>query len=386
MGRRWWSGLLAAGVAVWLGGCAHVMAYNDAVAREKDGAYGAAARKAVEAVGHARDYPEARALWGRVWERALAETLQLVGDAEGTGDWATAVRVLDELQGLVERARQLDLPTPMAPITERLTAARHQAAEVHYADGLRHETAGRLKEAAISFRTATSYVPDYKDAQARYLKDRDAAIARVAVLPFENRSGYPGVAEMLSDKLLGQLLGAQGEFVRYVDRQHLDALIKEASFQASGMVDTDTAVRLGKMAGVRYLVVGRVTQTSATTPRNSRLRQDSARLIRDASGRDIPVSCSYTKHELIHEVIVTASLQLLDVVSGQVLEATSSTERRRDSAEWIDQLYGDERALDHRTNHLRYASHYPKSHAQLIADTTDVLSRRFAKVVAGKLE
>jgi tetratricopeptide (TPR) repeat protein len=384
MAGKWRRIAAALATAMVMAGCAHVMAYNQAIESEKAGDYVQAANKTVEAIGHVRDYAEARQLWPRLWPTASAHYLQRIATAETNQDWVDAVASLEALGSLHQRAVDLGLDAPLEPIAQRLANARDRAADAWYRTGLSHEQKGNLREAAIAYRNCLNYVKDFRDGEARYAKTRAAAMVRVAVLPFDNASYWTSASNLLGDKLIQDLLGKQGEFLSFVDRKYLDTVIKEGSLQASGLVDPTTAVRLGKLAGIRYLVVGRVTQVSATTPTDSREQYTATRLITDQN-QQYNVSATYTLWRQVREVLLTASVQIIDVVDGTVIQAYTETERAADTAESIHNLVGDLRALDSTQQHKYYAAPNLKSHDTLLNEATTSLSKVFAGRIASRL-
>ena len=91
-------------------GCAHVIAYNQAIDAEKAGNYVVSAAKTVEAIENNHDYPEARQLWLRIWPLAKGTTLATIASEERSQEWEQAVEHLTSLRDIVRRARaqQLD--------------------------------------------------------------------------------------------------------------------------------------------------------------------------------------------------------------------------------------------------------------------------------------
>jgi curli biogenesis system outer membrane secretion channel CsgG len=88
---------------------------------------------------------------------------------------------------------------------------------------------------------------------------------RIAVLPFDDGSikerwwgSNWDVGAGVSDELVTALL-ATGKF-RLIEREQLEKILKEQDFGASGRVDAATAARIGKVLGVQFLVMGRVTE------------------------------------------------------------------------------------------------------------------------------
>lgn len=94
---------------------------------------------------------------------------------------------------------------------------------------------------------------------------------RIAVLPFDDgairESSYygrvfavgKGVADMLTTALV-----KSGKF-RVIEREKVDAVMAEQDLGTTGRVDSTTAARIGKILGVEYLLVGRVTDFDVDT-------------------------------------------------------------------------------------------------------------------------
>jgi curli biogenesis system outer membrane secretion channel CsgG len=89
---------------------------------------------------------------------------------------------------------------------------------------------------------------------------------RVAVLEFKNKADnqwwYHGGAEAAQDVFVTELVKS-GKF-RVVEREQLEALMQEKNLTLSGDLDPATAVRVGKILGVNYLLTGSVTEYGVT--------------------------------------------------------------------------------------------------------------------------
>lgn len=89
---------------------------------------------------------------------------------------------------------------------------------------------------------------------------------RVAVLEFKNKADnqwwYHGGAEATQDVFVTELVKS-GKF-RVVEREQLEALMQEKNLTLSGDLDPATAVRVGKILGVNYLLTGSVTEYGVT--------------------------------------------------------------------------------------------------------------------------
>jgi curli biogenesis system outer membrane secretion channel CsgG len=90
-----------------------------------------------------------------------------------------------------------------------------------------------------------------------------AAKPRVAILEFKNKTeGYVWAwyraGEAAQDMLVTELVKRGG--FRVLERERLAAIMEEKNLQLSGDIDPKTAVKLGKMIGVEYLIVGAITE------------------------------------------------------------------------------------------------------------------------------
>ena len=91
----------------------------------------------------------------------------------------------------------------------------------------------------------------------------EAPKPRVAILEFKNKTeGYAWswyrAGEAAQDMLVTELV-KRGNF-RVMERERLEAILEEKNLHLSGDIDPKTAVKLGKMIGVEYLIAGAVTE------------------------------------------------------------------------------------------------------------------------------
>ena len=85
---------------------------------------------------------------------------------------------------------------------------------------------------------------------------------RIAVLEFKNKADnqwwFHGGAEAAQDVFVTELVKS-GKF-RVMDREALDAVLREKNLALAGDIDPKTAVKAGKLIGVNYLLTGAVTE------------------------------------------------------------------------------------------------------------------------------
>ena len=90
---------------------------------------------------------------------------------------------------------------------------------------------------------------------------------RIAVLEFKSKADntwwYHNGAAAAQDVFVTELVKS-GKF-RVIEREQLEALIREKNLSLSGSVDASTAVRAGKLLGVDYLLTGALTEYGSST-------------------------------------------------------------------------------------------------------------------------
>src|SRR3954468_9198556 len=89
---------------------------------------------------------------------------------------------------------------------------------------------------------------------------------RIAVLELKNKADnqwwYHGGATAAQDVFVTELVKS-GKF-RVVEREQLEALMQEKHLTQSGDIDKGTAMKLGKILGLNYLLTGAVTEYGNT--------------------------------------------------------------------------------------------------------------------------
>lgn len=124
---------------------------------------------------------------------------------------------------------------------------------------------------------------------------------RIAVLQFENKADnqywWRGGAEAMQDVFVTELVKS-GKF-RVIDRERLDALMAEKNLSLSGAVDPSTAIKAGKLLGVKYFLTGSVTEYGAD----------------EAGGSGFGISVKRKKF------VAAANARVIDTQSGEILWA-----------------------------------------------------------------
>ncbi len=89
---------------------------------------------------------------------------------------------------------------------------------------------------------------------------------RIAVIEFVNKADnqywWHGGAAAIQDVFVTELVKS-GKF-RVMERERLDAMMQEKNLTISGDIDPRTAIKIGKLLGVKYLLAGAVTEYGKT--------------------------------------------------------------------------------------------------------------------------
>ena len=142
-------------------------------------------------------------------------------------------------------------------------------------------------------------------AQARALDTRPG----IAVMPFDNGGSYgqdkenfdalqKGIAGMLISEL------AQNPAARVVEREEIQKLLEEQKLATAGRVDPQTAAKVGKLVGARYVVLGTFLDFYGD------FRVD-ARLVNVETSEIVKVESDRMQRDHLYDIIRTVATQLM---------------------------------------------------------------------------
>ncbi len=117
-----------------------------------------------------------------------------------------------------------------------------------------------------------------------------------------------GVQALVENELLDRMA------FRIYSRKYLNALLKEQDFQGSGRADPATAVRVGKLAGVKYIIVGTVYKFE------QKKKGGAFGLV----GRKLGIGGGGVK---LAEARVGLTAQLIDVETGEILFSAKAEDK-----------------------------------------------------------
>jgi len=225
--------------------------------------------------------------------------------------------------------------------------ASSRAGSLYLALGRYFIGADRCRQAVSDLRQARKYVSDGQVGEV-LAEAEECAVTPVAVLPFENPTGTNvagmALADTVSDATASVVRQDASEFVRMVERSALDQILSEQGLSAAGLATGSTS----KVRGVRYLVLGKLTQVRFDHPGFSSQGKRAAgsnpyRCQKQGyDGKPYEtwcwnqVSVDYQEHTGRIGLRVVGSVRVVDVKTGEQLATASLEAVSEDSAHFAD--------------------------------------------------
>ncbi|WP_396141617.1 CsgG/HfaB family protein [Flavobacterium sp.] len=98
---------------------------------------------------------------------------------------------------------------------------------------------------------------------------------KIAIVDFDNTSGiakYDGLGKAMSSMLISDIeANVSPKRLQLVERSQINKILKEQNFQKTSSVDKASSVKMGKLLGVKYLLVGDIFVLNDALVINSRL-------------------------------------------------------------------------------------------------------------------
>jgi tetratricopeptide (TPR) repeat protein len=135
--------------------------------------------------------------------------------------------------------------------------------------------AGRYREAYYEFDKIFKTDPSYKDVAVLRTECLNLGRFPIAVLPFANTSGSRDIERRLHAFVITELTNLNDPFLRVVERENMELILKEQRLSLSGIMDQSNAVQVGNLLNAKAIVSGTLL-TYTTTPGNMRVTERSA--------------------------------------------------------------------------------------------------------------
>ena len=170
--------------------------------------------------------------------------------------------------------------------------------------------------------TMLSLVPVLLGAQQRGQDTRPG----IAVLPFNNGGSYGQSKEdfdALERGIAGMMISelAQNPAARLVEREQVQRLVDEQNLGAQGRVDPQSAAKVGKLVGARYIVLGTFIDFY------SDFRVD-VRLVNTETGEIVKTESDRMQREHLFDLIRNVATRLMKDANLPALQRGASNEQR----------------------------------------------------------
>ncbi len=117
--------------------------------------------------------------------------------------------------------------------------------------------------------------PNYKDVAILRNECLDKGQYPLAVVPFENASRNHGVEKSVQAYALTELAAINDPFLKIIERENMSTILSEQRLSLSGMVNEETAARVGNLLGAKAIITGTVL-SYVTKPGRMRVSEKKA--------------------------------------------------------------------------------------------------------------
>ena len=196
-----------------------------------------------------------------------------------------------------------------------------------YRQGSADLAAGKYRQAYGQLSKVVTKNRNYKDATTL----RDQCVAKgqfvVAVLPFKE-TGTSGVAANVQAHAMTALTETNDPFLKVVDRENLERILEEQRLGLSGIVDENTAVRVGNLIGAQAVLLGEVIayrEVPGKTRQSTKEGYEAYKVatINKETGQKGFVTqykpVNYTEYLQENKVVLSFSYRLVSLETGEIL-------------------------------------------------------------------
>lgn len=232
-----------------------------------------------------------------------------------------------------------------------------RAAGLYVAIGRYSLDHGACRKAVDDLQRAAGLVSDPRiDGWAR--EAEDCAITPVAISAFENSTGRNvagmAVGELLSDQTAGKVDQGSSRYVRLIERRALDQILAEQGLSQTGIATGSTS----QVRGVRYLVLGKLTQVRAVASGPQRQSKSTVgskpyRCTKtNRHGDSYETTChsevrvDYVEVEQSISVQISGSVTVVDVKTGEQLLSRPVEASAQDSVHYVESPTVDGRGVE----------------------------------------
>lgn len=170
--------------------------------------------------------------------------------------------------------------------------------------------------------------PNYKDVAILRSECLDKGQYPVAMVPFENTTRARGVEKKVQAFVLTDLSSLHDPFLKVIERDNMDVILREQRLNLSGMVNEQTAANVGNLLGAKAILTGTVLSYSSKPGRLTAREKDAyesyqVKLYNKEEDKNYYEtrykSVKYTEYYNTNEVSVSFQYKAISLETGEVL-------------------------------------------------------------------
>lgn len=199
--------------------------------------------------------------------------------------------------------------------------------------------AGNYRKAYGQFSKVVEKNSAYKDASTLRQEALTKGQFTVAVLPFTATGKNSTMAANVQAHAMTALTGSKDPFLKVVDRENIERILEEQRLGLSGVVDEQTAVRVGNLIGAQAVLMGTVVDYREVPGQLRRSTKDgfeSYRIqqVNKETGEKYYLTrykpVRYTEYYQENKVILSFNYRLVSLETGEVLVSKVSEKESSD--------------------------------------------------------
>lgn len=214
----------------------------------------------------------------------------------------------DEAKRRIQKIYSLDRDNKKAQYLENLCDILP-----NYTLGEKAYEQGMYREAFEYFDRVVKLDAGYKNALALRNECLAKSTFTLAYIPLKGKKDDCGLAATLAGEIKEEILALKSPFIKLIEREQLDAVVSEQSFNMGALVDNQSAIQAGKLLGARYILTGETVNFKVSDDVLSSQEQRGF-IGSSVNGKKI----KYTTFEGVRSIEGNFRFQLLDAETGQI--------------------------------------------------------------------
>lgn len=210
-----------------------------------------------------------------------------------------------------------------------------------YRTGKSELEAGNYRKAYAQFTKVMEKNSAYKDSNSLRQEALTNGQFIVAVLPFTSSDKASGLPSKVQAHAMTALVDMKDPFLKVVDRENLDRILEEQRLSLSGVVDEQTAVRVGNLMGAHAVLMGNVVSYQELPGQVRRSSKDGFESYRvQQINKETNEKYFVTKYKPVryseffqeNKVVISLNYRLVSLETGEVLLSKVTEKQAEDHA------------------------------------------------------